>query len=84
MAREADLQTSKGEFDFFFGVGIDITERRRAEEELARHRDHLEELVQERTSKLEKANEQLQREIAEREQAERELEESERRVPHAL
>ncbi len=48
-----------GELEYFFGVGIDITERRRAEEELARHRDHLEELVEERTSKLADANREL-------------------------
>jgi PAS domain S-box-containing protein len=30
-----------GDFDFFFGVGIDITERRRAEEERARVEAHL-------------------------------------------
>jgi PAS domain S-box-containing protein len=34
------------------GMGIDITERTRAEEELRRHRDHLEDLVAERTLEL--------------------------------
>jgi PAS domain S-box-containing protein len=55
----------------------DITERKRAEEELARHRDHLEELVRERTDELARANEQLLRvndeltgEIAERRRVE--------------
>ena len=37
----------------------EITERRRAEDEVRRHRDHLEELVQERTSALQDANERL-------------------------
>jgi PAS domain-containing protein len=54
-------------------VGLDITERRKAEAELARHRQHLEELVQERTRELEGANAQLQAQIAERKRAEEEL-----------
>jgi len=54
-------------------VGLDITERRKAEAELAKHRQHLEELVQERTRELESANAQLQAEIAERTKAEEEL-----------
>lgn len=51
----------------------DITERKRAEAELARHREHLEELVRERTSELTSANEHLQQEIAERRKIEQEL-----------
>ncbi len=47
----------------------DVTERVATEEELARHREHLEELVRERTQALEAANLRLQREIREREQA---------------
>lgn len=40
-------------------MGIDVTERKRAEAELAKHRDHLEELVRERTTRIEEVNEQL-------------------------
>ncbi len=53
-----------------------ITERKRAEEELARHREHLEELVQVRTGDLEKANTELQRENAQRKLATKALRES--------
>ncbi len=52
----------------------DITDRKRAEQELTEYRDHLQELVQERTAELRKANEQLETEIAERKQAEEGLE----------
>ncbi|MBU3917086.1 response regulator, partial [bacterium] len=42
-----------------FVMLMDITDRKQAEEELARHRDHLEELVAERTSELEKTHKAL-------------------------
>ncbi len=45
-------------------------ERKRAEEELREYRDQLEELVEERTTELTKANQQLQREVTERTRAE--------------
>jgi PAS domain-containing protein len=48
----------------------EIRERERAEQELRRHRDHLEELVEERARGLAAANEQLLEVIADREQAE--------------
>ena len=41
-----------GDLDYFFALGIDITERKQAEYELKRHRDHLEEMVKERTNEL--------------------------------
>ncbi|MDQ1257536.1 MAG: hypothetical protein QG656_2142 [Candidatus Hydrogenedentes bacterium] len=43
------------------GTHVDVTERKRTEEELARHRDHLEELVTERTKALEETQEKLLR-----------------------
>ncbi len=61
-------------------VSIAIPEffqRKRLEEELLRHRDHLEDLVRERTERLTRINEQLQREIAVRSKAEKALQKSE-------
>lgn len=45
-------------------------EQKRVEAELETHREHLEELVQDRTSELEEVNEELQSEITERKRAE--------------
>ena len=64
-------------FSGIVGCSRDITERREIEEELRKYRDHLEELVEERTTELKRANEQLQDEIAERERAEEAYRESE-------
>jgi light-regulated signal transduction histidine kinase (bacteriophytochrome) len=41
------------------GLRIDIDKRKRLEEELSIYRDHLEEMVRERTAKLEAANKEL-------------------------
>jgi PAS domain S-box-containing protein len=41
------------------GVMYDITERKKAEEELSAYREHLEDLVQQRTTELKSVNEQL-------------------------
>ena len=48
-----------GEQDVLLSLIFDITDRKRAEEELLRHREHLEELVSERTRELRQAMEQL-------------------------
>lgn len=44
----------------FFGLVSDITERRQAEQELQLHRDHLEELVADRTAQLRMSNNELE------------------------
>lgn len=64
-------------------MGIDITERKQAEEELRRHKEHLEELVNERTGELKSRNVQLAVEIAERKQVEEALRKSEKRLKRA-
>ncbi len=64
------LFDSNGKLSGVCGISTDITERKRAELELMRHRNHLEELVEERTGELKKANLQLHREIEERKRIE--------------
>jgi light-regulated signal transduction histidine kinase (bacteriophytochrome) len=60
-----DMATSlrrdkEGQPLYYMTSVIDITERKRAEEELHKYHEHLEELVQERTGKLETANKELE------------------------
>jgi len=57
----------------FQGIGRDITRRKLIEDELRNHRQHLEELVEERTALLERVNEQLLLEIVERKRTEERL-----------
>ncbi len=57
----------------------DVTDRRQVEEELEKHRERLEELVEARTGELTRANELLRSEIAERRRAEEALRRSEER-----
>jgi PAS domain S-box-containing protein len=63
----------------FQTIWQDITERKRAEEEIKNYRWHLEELIEERTAALKETNEKLQRYIAERKKAEKAIIESEKR-----
>ncbi|MDX2148323.1 MAG: PAS domain-containing protein [Planctomycetota bacterium] len=48
-----------GTFRGFIGASADVTEQRRAEEELRLHREHLERLVRERTAELETSYQKL-------------------------
>ncbi len=66
-----------------FSIWRDITAQKQAEDELAKHRDHLEELVKDRTVKLEKGNVLLKQEVTERKKTEETLKESEERY-HTL
>ena len=70
------LHDEAGRIKGIMGITRDISERKRAEEELKKHRDDLEGLVKNRTAELMKANEQLKKEIQERKQAEEALRES--------
>jgi len=48
----------------------DITERKKAEDKLKQYQEHLEELIEERTTKLEGILRDLEREVSERKRAE--------------
>ncbi len=50
------VQAEPGGVHYIIAVGRDITERKAAEEELKKHREHLEESVKERTAELQKEN----------------------------
>ncbi|MHB9096705.1 MAG: MASE3 domain-containing protein, partial [Syntrophales bacterium] len=70
------LRAEEGRITGTLSSGEDITDRKRAEEELRAHKDHLEALVDERTAELQRINERLQREIAHRTDAEKALRKS--------
>lgn len=55
---------AQGNVQRVVGVCMDITSRKEAENELAQHRDHLEELIQQRTRELEQSHQRLR--LAER------------------
>jgi PAS domain S-box-containing protein len=63
-----------GQVQGVFAAARDVTERKRAEAELARYRDHLEELVRQRTGELEEANAHLRSASAELAHSNEELE----------
>jgi len=72
------VETSSSTFNLagrqvFCCVVRDITDRRRAEEELSAYRDHLEDLVRKRTAELAKTNQRLTLEIEERRRIEEAL-----------
>lgn len=55
----AILHDQEGRHQFSIIIHRDVTERKRAEEELKKYREHLEDLVQERTGKLHQVNRML-------------------------
>jgi len=78
------LKNEDGQIVGVFGIARDITDRKRAEEELTKHRQHLEELVQKRTAELLNANNALRQEITERKRTEEALRQSEGRLEGIL
>ncbi len=75
----AFIKDPEGDASGMIVLTRDITEMKKAERELAKHRDHLEQLVNDRTRELQEANLQLSDEIAERKATEKALLESEER-----
>ena len=73
------INVDSGEVLYWLGIITDITERKRAEEELRVAHEELERRVEERTAELKKINEWLEREIIERRQIEETLRASEER-----
>lgn len=69
-----------GRFAGTLAVVRDITDRKKTQEELKEYREHLEELVKKRTSRLEMANKQLVIEINKRKEAEAALKQSESKL----
>jgi PAS domain S-box-containing protein len=68
------VKDADGKPMFLQGVMLDITDRRRAEEELREHKEQLEKIVEARTLELKRANIRLKQEIKERRLIEEALE----------
>lgn len=64
------VAVESGETLVFDAVVLDITKRKEAEEELRRYRNRLQEMVDEKTGELTRANDMLVLEVAERQKAE--------------
>ncbi|MCG6966985.1 MAG: PAS domain-containing protein [Chromatiaceae bacterium] len=60
LSTKLPLRDEDGRIYALCGISVDITDRKRVEEELRRYRDHLEELVVERTEQLAAAKEEAE------------------------
>ena len=74
------IRDSKGNITSGMEIALDITDRKKAENNLQKYRDHLEELVQNRTLELSRINEQLRKEMKERIDIEKQLKKREREL----
>ena len=77
LTTQVPLKDRHGAVVGLVGLGRDITDLRRAQQELRRAHGELELRVQQRTAELSRANEELKREIAERRRAQEVLRDSE-------
>jgi two-component system sensor kinase FixL len=73
------IRDDEGSLRYIIAIGRDITDRKKAEDDLRRAHDELELRVWERTAELTAANEALSREVAERKNAQEALQKSEER-----
>jgi diguanylate cyclase (GGDEF)-like protein/PAS domain S-box-containing protein len=71
--RLSPVHDERGRLINFVGVQNDVTERKRAEEELRRAHAELDERIRRRTARLAEANARLKREITERRELEEQL-----------
>ena len=78
LSTKVPFRDSLGNIAGLVGINRDITERKQAEEELRHHRDHLEELVNERTIELQQTNQSLRQSMGTLQMAQRQLVEAEK------
>ncbi len=78
--KTAIFKDSQGKLAGDIVIYRDISQQKKAEQELQSHRDHLEEVVSERTHELQEINRRLLKEVEERRRAEGALRDSERRL----
>jgi DNA-binding CsgD family transcriptional regulator len=74
--RAFPILDKQGEVDLMVEYCLDITDRKQAERELSHYRQHLSQLVDQRTTELKSANQRLEKEVANRKQVETQLKKS--------